>query len=112
MVRLYRTFCSYIVTGETWCAGCLCPSSGWFKHIESLLEPHQHRARKVRRVSTELARCEEFCHKSSGWFNCTEPSVSTSVQGKQVVQGAYALVCGGSGTVNLIDPSRTTSLQR
>ena len=46
---------------------------------------------------------------SSGWFDCTEPSLSTSLQGKQGVQGAYALVRGGSSTSNLIEPSRTTS---
>ena len=28
----------------------------------------------------------------SGWFDCTEPSQSTALQGKQGVQGAYALV--------------------
>ena len=33
---------------------------------------------------------------SSGWFDCTEPSLTTSLQGKQGVQGAYALVRGGS----------------
>ena len=27
----------YIAIGETRCAGCLCTSSGWFKHIEPLL---------------------------------------------------------------------------
>ena len=35
---------------------------------------------------------------SSGWFDCTEPSLSTSFQGKQGVQGAYGLVRGGSST--------------
>ena len=34
VVRLYRTFSIYIVTGETRSAGYLCTSSGWFKHIE------------------------------------------------------------------------------
>ena len=34
VVRLYRTFSSYSIAGETRCAGCLCTSSGWFKHIE------------------------------------------------------------------------------
>ena len=29
---------------------------------------------------------------SSGWFDCTEPSLSASLQGKQGVQGAYGLV--------------------
>ena len=32
--RPYRTFSFYIGTGETRYAGCLCTSSGWFKHIE------------------------------------------------------------------------------
>ena len=41
---------------------------------------------------------------SSGWFDCTEPSLSTSLQGKQGVQGAYALVRGGSSTSNLLEP--------
>ena len=48
---------------------------------------------------------------NSGWFDCTKPSLSTSLQGKQGMQGS-ALVRGGSSTLNLIEPSRTTSLQR
>ena len=47
---------------------------------------------------------------SSGWFDHTEPSLSTSLQGKQGVQGAYALVRGGSSTSNLIESSRNTKL--
>ena len=41
---------------------------------------------------------------SSGWFDYTEPSLSTSLQGKQGMQGAYALVRGGSSTSNLVEP--------
>ena len=74
VVRLYRTFSSYIVTGETRRAGCLCKSSGWFKHIEP------HRTFSNHNI-TELARCGEVCHMRSGWFDCTEPSLSTSLQG-------------------------------
>ena len=44
---------------------------------------------------------------SLGWFDCTEPSLFTSLQGKQGVQGAYALVRGGSSTLNLIEGERT-----
>ena len=33
---------------------------------------------------------------SSGWFDCTEPSLTTSLEGKQGVQDAYALVRGSS----------------
>ena len=83
----------YIVTGETRSAGCLCTSSGWFKHIEP------HRTYSNHNI-TEIARCGEVCHMSSGWFDCTEPSLSTSLQGKQGVHGTYALVQGGSSTSN------------
>ena len=146
VVRLYRTFSIYIVTGETRydrtfsnhiiteiysmvcrvlshefgttpnkCIstlhtlfplqrGWLCTSSGWFKHIV----PRRTSSKRI----TKIARCVEFCHMSSGWFDCTEPSLSTSLQGEQGVQGAYALVWGGSSTLNLVESSRTTSLQR
>ena len=87
VVRPYRTV-------SVWCAGCLCTCSGWFKHIE----PHRTFSNHIIIV---IARCLEFCHMSSGWFDCTEPSLSTSLQGKQGVQGAYALVRGGSSTSNL-----------
>ena len=52
-------------------------------------------------IITEIAKCVEFCHMSSGWFDHTEPSLSG-------VQGAYALVRGGSSTSNLVEHSRTT----
>ena len=42
---------------------------------------------------------------SSGWFDCTEPSLTTSLEGKQSVQGAYALVRGSSSASNLLEPS-------
>ena len=44
---------------------------------------------------------------SSGWFDCTEPSLATSLQGKQGVQGAYALVRVGQAqrtSANLHEP--------
>ena len=69
MVQPYRNFSLNIVKGETSCAGCLSTSSEWFKHIE----PHRTYANHN---ITELARCGEVCHRSSGWFDCTEPSLS------------------------------------
>ena len=81
MVRLYRTFSSYSVTGETRRAGCLSKSSGWFKHIQP------HRTYSNHNI-TEIARCGEVCHMSSGWFDCTEPALSgcelCAVQGDEV----------------------------
>ena len=102
VVRLYRTFSTYIVTGETRFAGCLCTSSGWFKHIEPPRTFSNH-------IMTELAGCVEVFPMSSGWFDCPEP---TSLQGKQGVQGARALVRGGSRASNLLEPDRITSSQR
>ena len=63
-------------------------------------------------VIAEISRCVEFFHMSSEWFDYTEPSLTTSLQGKQGVQGACALVRGGSSASNLLEPSRTTSSQR
>ena len=60
----------------------------------NLLEPHH---------DTEIAGRVEFFHMSSGWFDCTEPSLTTSLQGKQGVQGARALGLGGSSASNLLD---------
>ena len=78
--------------------GAICTCSGWFKHIEP-------RRTFPNNIITEIARCVEFCHISSGWFDYTEPSLSG-------VQGANVLVRGVSSTSNLFEPSRTTSLQR
>ena len=106
VVRLYRTFSNCIFTGETRCAGCLCTtSSGWFKHIEPPRTFSNH-------IIAEIARCIEFFRMSSGLFDCTEPSLTSSLQEKQGVQGAYAQVRGGSSTSNLLEPSRTTFSQR
>ena len=91
-------------TGETRCAGCLCSCSGWLKYIKPTRTFSNH-------IITEIARCVAFCHMSSGWFDHTEPSLSTSLKGKQGVQGAYGPVFGGSSTSNLLEPSRTISLQ-
>ena len=81
VVRLYRTFSSYSVTGETRRAGCLSKNSGWFKHIEP------HRTYTNHNI-TEIARCGEVCHMSSGWFDCTEPALAgcelCAVQGDEV----------------------------
>ena len=100
VVRLYRTFSIYIVTGETRHAGCLCTSSGWFKHIE----PHRTFSNHI---ITEIARCVEFCHMSSGWFDCTEPSLSTSLQRQQGMQGVvhlFGVVQAHRTSSNLLEP--------
>ena len=130
MVRLYRTFSYYSFTGETRFAGCLCTSSGCFKYIEPPRTFSNHISARCLGTSlgwvkhiepprtfsnliiAERARCVEFFHMSSGWFDCPEPSLTTSVQGQQGLQGDYARVRGGSSASNLLEPSRTTSSQR
>ena len=63
VVRLYRTFTMYVVTGET-----------RFKHRE----PHRTFTNDI---LTELTRCREFFHRRSGWFDWTEPSLRTALKG-------------------------------
>ena len=95
----------------------------------NLLEPHHCRDGKVcqglshefgvvrlygtfsNHIIAAIARCVELFHSSSGGFDSTEPFLNTSLQGKQGVQGARALVRGGSSASNLLEPSRTTSSQ-
>ena len=55
-------------------------------------------------ILTERARCKDFFHMSSGWFDCTEPSQTTSLQGIQGVQGALGT---GSGRFKHSEPHRT-----
>ena len=95
MVRLYRTFSNYIVTGETRCAGCLCTSSGWFKQFEPPRTFSNH-------IITEIARCGEFCHMSSGLFDCTEPSLSL-----HHYRGNKVCKVTSSGCFMHIEPHRT-----
>ena len=56
-------------------------------------------------IIAERVRYVEFFHMSSGWFDCTEPSLTTSLEGKQFVQNAYAMVRGSSSASNLLEPS-------
>ena len=70
VVRLYRTFSTYIYTGETKFAGCLCTSSGWFKSIEpprtssNLLEPH---------LCDDVVREGSKVREGSRMFDALEP---------------------------------------
>ena len=81
MVRLNGTFSTYIFTEETRCAGFSYTSSGWFKRREPPRTVLNH-------IMTEIAGRVEFFPLNSGWFDCTEPSLPTAVQGKQRLQGA------------------------
>ena len=54
-------------------------------------------------IITERARYVEFFYMSSEWFDCTEPSLTTSLEGKQGVQGAYALVRVHRTSSNLLE---------
>ena len=82
---------TYIVQGKQGVQGAYALVRGG-----SSIPPHRTFSNHI---ITEIARCLEFCHMSSGWFDCTEHSLSTSLQGKQGVKGAYALVRGGSSKV-------------
>ena len=95
VVRLDRTFSNYISSGVQ---GAICTSWMRFK---------QHRTFS-NYLLTDIARyIDFFFHTSSGWFDWTEPSPTTSLQGIQGVQGAICTSSRGSCTSNLIEPSRT-----
>ena len=79
--------------------GAICTGSMRFKHIE----PHRTLSNCI---FTEIARYIEFFYTSSGWFDWTEPSPTTSLQGIQGVQGA---ICTGSGRFKHIEHHRTFS---
>ena len=79
VVRLYRTLSLYSVTGETRCAVCLGTRARWFKRSEPPRTFSNH-------LIAELARCVAFFHMRAVCFDCTEPSMPTSLPGKQGVQ--------------------------
>ena len=61
-------------------------------------------------IIAEIAKCGEMSLK---WFHCTKPSLRTSVEEKECVLGVNAPVVEVHRSFsNLIEASRTTSLQR
>ena len=120
-----RTFSTYSLTKLARCIDFFHRSSGWFNWTEPSLttalqgiegiqgakctswkrfkhfEPHRTFSNYI---LTELARYIEFFYMSSGWFDWTKPSPSTSLQGIEGVQGA---ICTGSGRLKHIEPHRT-----
>ena len=110
-IQPHRTFSNYILTEIASYIDFFYTSLGWFDWTEPSLT-----------TSLQDTCWGWFKHTepplatSLGWFKhiepprtCTELSLTTSLQGKQGVQGAYALVRGGSSTTNLLELSHTTS---
>ena len=108
-------------TVSLWCEGCLCTSSGCFKHIEPRRTFPNH-------IITEIAKCVEFCHMSSGWFDCTEPHYYRDSKVCRVLSHEFGVVrlhrtfsiyivtgearcagclCTSSGCFKHIEPRRT-----
>ena len=67
------------------------------------LEPHRTFSTYI---FAEIARYRQFFYMNSGWFDWSELSLTTSLQGIQGVQGA---LCTGSGRFKHIEPRRTFS---
>ena len=95
MVRLYRTSSIYIFRGEAKCAGCLFTSLGTFKYIEPPRSFSNH-------ITADIKKYVEFFNMGSGWFDCP---LSTYLEEKQCVQGAFALVRCSSRASNLLESS-------
>ena len=79
--------------------GAICTGSGRFKHIEPPRTFSNF-------LLTAIAMYIDCFHMSAGWFDCTEPSPTTSLQGIEGVQGA---ICTGSGRFKHFEPHRTFS---
>ena len=85
--------------GKEGVQGARSTGSGRFKHIE----PHRTFASYIH---TELARSIEFFYTSSAWFDWTEPSPTTSLQGIPGVQGARGT---NPGRFKYLEPHGTFS---
>ena len=128
-----RTFSNHIIAEIARCVEFFHRSSEWFdctepsrttsvqgKQVCRVLM-HQFGLVQAYRTSSnhiiaEIARCVEFFHMSSGSTslqgNYIFTGETTSLQGKPGLQGAYALVWGGSSASNLLEPSQPTASQR
>ena len=100
MTKLYPPCypCNDVVREGSGVQGALCTSSMRFKHIE----PHRT---FLNYILTEIARYIDFFHTSSGWFDCTEPSPTTSLQGIQ--DEVRCAVREGSIRFDVLEPPRT-----
>ena len=117
-IELHRTFTNHIITEIARCVEVYHMSLGWLDCTEpSLCTLLQGKQRVQGAYATssnlltthQLYQCVEFYHitkplylqqsrkfgvevyhMSSGWFDCTKPSLCTLLQGEQGVQSAYA----------------------
>ena len=53
--------------------------------------PHLGHTESSNYTLTEIARYLDFFHMSSGWFDCTEPSPTTSLQGIRCKMKRYSI---------------------
>ena len=75
--------------------------AGWLCTLFGVVQAHRTSSKTyTNHISTEIARCVEVSHWSSGWFDRTEPSLCPSLQGKQGVQSTGGQ--GGSTVPNLL----------
>ena len=81
------------------CNDVVWESSRRFNHIE----PHRTFSNYI---LTEIARYIEFFYTSSGWFDWTEPSLTTSLHG---IEGGQGAICTSSMRFKHIKPHRTFS---
>ena len=106
----FPPFPCYPVTGSCWTdpspttsdtmrAGCICTGSGRFTHIE----PHRTFSPYI---LTEIARYIDLFYTSSGWFDWTEPTLTTSLQ---EIEGVQSAISTRSMRFKHIEPHRTFS---
>ena len=65
VVQAQRTYTNHTITVLARCVGCLCTSSGWFKHMRTYPEPSARMHTTLRCVAT---LCRVCSHVGSGWL--------------------------------------------
>ena len=65
--------------GETWCAGCLCTSSWWFKRIEPPRTFSNH-------IIAEITRRIEFFHINSCAYSTAHASAHSTAHSTVILQ--------------------------
>ena len=100
MVQAQRTYTKHTSTEIARCVGCLCTSSGWFKHSEP---PRTYTLNTL----TEIARCVGCFCSSSGWFKHSEPIRTYTNHTSTELARCVGCFCTSSGWVKHSKPTRT-----
>ena len=114
MVQAHRTYTNHTITEKARCVGCLCTSSGWFKHSEPTGNTPPQRLQRTYTLLTitELARCVGcFCTRA-GWFKHSEPQRTYTMLTSTELARCVGCLCTRAGWFKhsgVVQAQRTSS---